>query len=101
MLIRNVDHRGSLVDVQISNGIIQDIGSGLVDNGQAEFEGGGGALLPGLHDHHIHINATAAAMASVKCGPQDVTSAQALIETLHNARHYSWYWLSSQRRGRD
>ena len=85
MLIRNVDHNGRLVEVQITQGVIRDIGPELGNDGESEFEGRGGALLPGLHDHHIHINATAAAMASVRCGPPVVTSAQALIETLHNA----------------
>lgn len=42
----------------------------------------GGLLLPGLHDHHIHVSAMAAARASVRCGPPDVTDAEGLAAAL-------------------
>src|SRR4030081_2706036 len=35
----------------------------------AEIDAGGGALLPGLHDHHLHLFAEAARRSSVACGP--------------------------------
>ncbi len=42
----------------------------------------GSALLPGLNDHHVHLNALAAALDSVACGPPltEVTLATALSE---------------------
>jgi predicted amidohydrolase YtcJ len=48
----------------------------------AVIEAGGGLLLPGLHDHHIHVAATAAALASVPCGPPEVAGAEALAARL-------------------
>ena len=42
----------------------------------------GGLLLPGLHDHHIHVSAMAAARASVRCGPPDVADADGLAAAL-------------------
>jgi predicted amidohydrolase YtcJ len=45
--------------------------------------GTGGALLPGLHDHHCHLLATAAASASVPCGPPEVTTSAELAAALH------------------
>ena len=86
MLIRNVDLKGTIADVHIAQGIIQDIGPNLKYDDGIFFEGAGGALLPGLHDHHIHLNASAAAMNSVRCGPPDVVDKIALINTLHVAQ---------------
>lgn len=42
----------------------------------------GGALLPGLHDHHIHLAALAAKRASAWCGPPEVTTRAELAAVL-------------------
>lgn len=42
----------------------------------------GGALLPGLHDHHIHLAALAVRAASVLCGPPDVQTPDQLAAAL-------------------
>jgi predicted amidohydrolase YtcJ len=42
----------------------------------------GGALLPGLHDHHIHLAGLAARAASVPCGPPEVNDAEELARQL-------------------
>lgn len=42
----------------------------------------GGVLLPGLHDHHLHVAATAVALASVRCGPPEVADAAGLAAVL-------------------
>ncbi len=86
MLIRNVDLKGTIVDVFITQGIIRDIGPNLKYDDKIFLEGAGGALLPGLHDHHIHLNASAAAMNSLSCGPPDIVNKTALINTLHAAQ---------------
>lgn len=83
MLIRNVDVQGALCDVRVDQGKIVEIGTGL--EGNHAFDGQGGALIPGLHDHHIHLNASAAAMNSVKCGPPEVETEDELIAALHEA----------------
>jgi predicted amidohydrolase YtcJ len=49
------------------------------------IDAGGAALLPGLHDHHIHLLALAAARRSVPCGPPEVTSVAALATALRAA----------------
>lgn len=53
MLIRGVEVAGRRgpVDVRIAEGVIVEIGPGL--GGPDGVDGRGGALLPGLHDHHI------------------------------------------------
>ncbi len=50
------------------------------------MDAAGGALLPGLHDHHIHLLALAAAQRSVRCGPPDIGTGDELAALLghHN-----------------
>jgi len=81
VLIRNVEVYGEIRDVRTNGRIITDIAPHL--EGIADIDGNGGALLPGLHDHHIHLNATAAAMNSVRCGPPEVKSEDELIAALN------------------
>ncbi|HEY1665938.1 MAG TPA: amidohydrolase family protein [Trebonia sp.] len=57
-------------DVRLADGLITDCGQGLrPEPGEEVFEAAGGVLLPGLHDHHVHLRALAAAAASVSVGP--------------------------------
>ena len=66
------------LDVRIARGRIAAIGAGLArERGEPVCEGRGGALLPGLHDHHVHLHALAAAQTSIACGPPAVLNAQA------------------------
>lgn len=51
----------------------------------AVVDGRGGALLPGLHDHHLHLAATAAEDRSVACGPPAVAGPHALGRALRGA----------------
>lgn len=68
MLLRDVEVEGARTDVRVSSGTVVAMGTGLRRAAdEAELEGRGGALLPGLHDHHIHLHAAAAARASVDC----------------------------------
>ncbi|MDQ4421802.1 amidohydrolase family protein [Sphingobium sp. DEHP117] len=52
------------MDIAISRGRIAAISSHLSLKGE-EIDGHGGTLLPGLHDHHLHLAATAARRQSV------------------------------------
>jgi predicted amidohydrolase YtcJ len=76
LIIRNVevDGRGGL-DVRLEAGRIAAIGPGLAGPGET-LDGRGGALIPGLADHHVHLLATAARRRSVTLddvsGPQDL-----------------------------
>ena len=85
MIIKNVDLDGQLIDVRLAKGLIAEIGHDLL--GEEVFDGKGGALLPGLHDHHIHLNATAAALNSISCGPPEIQSENDLINTLTRPGH--------------
>jgi len=87
MLIRNVEVYGQIRDVRTNRKVITEIAPAL--EGVADFDGKGGAILPGLHDHHIHLNATAAALNSVRCGPPEVQNKDQLIAAL-NAPGEGW-----------
>ncbi len=66
LVIVNAEVDGVLVDVQLAGGRIESI----VPRGQKRslgphLDADGGALLPGLHDHHLHLLALGASLASV------------------------------------
>ena len=55
---------GTRTDLALRDGRIAAIGPQLASKGQ-DFDAAGCTLLPGLHDHHLHILATAARRQSV------------------------------------
>ena len=70
MLLRDADFNGNRCDLRIVGSQIAAVAPWLAaEAGEAVVEARGGAIVPGLHDHHIHLNALAAAAASVDCGP--------------------------------
>lgn len=66
-LFRDVEVEGVRTDVRTRGGVIAEIGSGLVPGDEEVVDGRGGALIPGLHDHHLHLLALAADRSSVDC----------------------------------
>jgi predicted amidohydrolase YtcJ len=54
----------------------------LKGRGYEVFNAHGAALLPGLHDHHIHLAGLAVRASSVVCGPPEVTDEGALALAL-------------------
>ena len=73
---------GRLADVLVRGGVIAAVGAGLAVDAATVIDAGGALLLPGLHDHHIHLAATAASLASIRCGPPEVRDAAALAAAL-------------------
>lgn len=77
---------GEPVDIATSDGVIVEIGQNLSRRG-AELDAEGATVLPGLHDHHIHILASAARRGSIDlsaCGnATEVRDAIARISRLH------------------
>ncbi len=59
-------------------------------SGERIVEAEGGLLLPGLHDHHLHFFAYAAARASVRCGPPAVAGESELMDALNHAEGSGW-----------
>jgi predicted amidohydrolase YtcJ len=80
-----VEGRGPL-DVRAEHGRIVEIGPSLARvPGERVLDAGGGALLPGLHDHHLHLLALAASLVSARCGPPDVSDRRGLARALSRA----------------
>jgi predicted amidohydrolase YtcJ len=66
VLFRDAEVEGTIVDVRCDAMTITDVGvRGTVSGADTVVDAGGGALLPGLHDHHVHLFALAAARASL------------------------------------
>ncbi|GAA4259765.1 amidohydrolase family protein [Dietzia aurantiaca] len=91
ILFREVEVRGRIVDVRTRGPRVVEIGERLDPRGgggtrsEDLFECGGAALLPGLHDHHLHLHAMAAARQSVAVGPPAVTDRDGLVAALRAA----------------
>ncbi len=91
MLIRDAEiWRGDRDDVRLAAGRIEALGQLPPRPGEAVIDAGGGALLPGLHDHHIHLPALAAKAASVICGPPEVVDKAQLAARLAAQHGSGW-----------
>jgi len=92
VLIRNVELDGrDIIDLRCERGLVSDIADSLQPHAQETvIDGRGGAILPGLHDHHIHLLALAAAHSSVMCGPPQVTDTEQLRQALNSATGSDW-----------
>ncbi len=98
LLIRGAEVHGALCDVRVGHGRVLEIGHGLPREGTEEVvEAAGGALLPGLTDHHIHLFATAADLASVPCGPPTARDAAELRDVLRRAEPDGHGWIRGVR----
>lgn len=83
LLFVGAEVAGRRCDVHVRGGRVEALGGRLaVPPGAEVVAAGGGALLPALHDHHIHLLATAAAADSVPCGPPHVTDLVGLRRAL-------------------
>ncbi|WP_416974052.1 amidohydrolase family protein [Streptomyces sp. 4F14] len=68
LLIRDAEVDGRRSDVRVGKGIVVDVAARLSrEPGEEVVEAQGGALMPGLTDHHLHLFALAASFASVDC----------------------------------
>jgi len=75
-----------LTDVRLTGGRIAECAPRLrPTHGETEIDAGGGTLIPGLHDHHVHLRALAAARVSVAAGPPWIRTAADLIARLRAA----------------
>lgn len=80
--LRNARISGQVRDLHIIEGVLAErsaLGADRVDLD-------GMTVLPGLHDHHIHLAAAAASAQSVSLGPQVLASGGGLAGVLRAAR---------------
>ncbi len=67
MLIKNAQINRRRVDLRVGQTVDAVATELAAQPGEAEIDVGGGEVLPGLHDHHIHVFAAAASYESVDC----------------------------------
>jgi predicted amidohydrolase YtcJ len=86
MLIRQATlPDGHVADVRVDERIV-DIADRLDPLGSEHvLDVAGGAVLPGLHDHHLHLRAMAAALDSLAVGPPRVRTKAQLAQALATA----------------
>lgn len=86
LLLRDVAVNGRRLDVLVVDEVITEMGQSLRPPGHPPvIDGEGGALIPGLHDHHAHLLAAAAARASVAVGPAEAHDLDGLAALLREA----------------
>ena len=92
LLIVNAEVDGnSALDIRCRDGRIAEIGRGLAAApGELDYDAHGGAVIPGLNDHHVHLFALAAASRSIRCGPPEVRNAAELNAALARAPGAGW-----------
>jgi predicted amidohydrolase YtcJ len=88
LIVANAEIAERRADVRIEGGRIAEIGQRL--RGGLVLDAKGGALIPGLHDHHIHLLALAASLRSVTVSPESVKGMAGLKATLNAA---SGHWI--------
>lgn len=91
MLIRNAEvNFRERIDLRIEQGRVVEMAARLDERQDEEaIDAQACVLLPGLHDHHLHLRALAAALSSVACGPPRVTDAAMLAQVLREAARAS------------
>lgn len=86
MLIRRaVLLDGTRTDIRVDERITEVAGDLTARRGETVYDAAGGTVIPGLHDHHVHLRAAAAALHSVRVGPDEVRSRQDLVRLLAGA----------------
>jgi len=76
---------GAVADIRVG-ARIDEVGDNLAaQQGEGVLDAGGGTVLPGLHDHHVHVRSAASALDSFSVGPPGVSTKAQLAQMLSNA----------------
>lgn len=90
LLFRDVELPSGRADVAVEEDRVSAVGPDLAAGTAEVIDGRGAALLPGLHDHHLHLHAIAADADSVRCGPPHVHTGEELAAALDGAPGQGW-----------
>jgi predicted amidohydrolase YtcJ len=84
---------GTVTDIRVGEQI-DEMGDDLVaEPREGVLQAGGGTVLPGLHDHHVHVRSAAAALDSFSVGPPGVSTKDQLMQLLWNASPGADGWI--------
>lgn len=94
MILRRAEVEGACADVRLERGRVAAIAPRLdAAPGEGVLDAEGGALLPGLHDHHLHAMALAASLRSIHCGPAVIDDRAGLEALLREATPDRTGWI--------
>lgn len=81
MLIRHATLLdGAVVDIRVGETIEQVAESLSPEPDEEVLDAASGAVIPGLHDHHLHVHSAAAEQDSIRVGPAEVVGEAALAQ---------------------
>jgi predicted amidohydrolase YtcJ len=75
---------GTSVDIRLDEQIA-DVGELKAHKGEQVLDAAGATVIPGLHDHHVHLRSAAAALTSARVGPAEVRGRDDLARALADA----------------
>jgi predicted amidohydrolase YtcJ len=84
---------GTVTDIRVGARIEQVGPHLLAQRGETVLDARGGTVLPGLHDHHVHLRSAASALDSLPLGPPSVCTKEQLAHTLSQARPGADGWI--------
>ena len=76
---------GRVADIRVEERILEIADSLDPLDSEQVLDAAAGAVLPGLHDHHLHLRAMAAALDSLAVGPPQVRTKAQLAQALATA----------------
>lgn len=84
---------GTTTDIRVDERI-SEVAAGLTQEpGEQVLDAAGATVIPGLHDHHVHLRSAAAALTSTRVGPAEVHSRADLARALAHAAVRSDGWI--------
>jgi predicted amidohydrolase YtcJ len=83
---------GTTTDLRVDERIVE-MGDLSPHKGEQVLDAARGTVIPGLHDHHVHLRSAAAALTSARVGPAEVRGRQDLARALAEAQVGSDGWI--------
>ena len=84
---------GAAVDLRVGVSIDEVADTLTPRPGEDVLDAAGGTVLPGLHDHHVHLFSAAAAATSLRVGPPQVRDRDGLAAALASAEAGDDGWI--------
>ncbi|KUI00314.1 amidohydrolase [Mycolicibacterium acapulense] len=84
---------GRSVDIRVAEKIVAVEPELAPVSGEPVYDAAGRTVIPGLHDHHVHLRSAAAALGSVRVGPAEVHNRAELARALATAKPGADGWV--------
>ncbi|MEO3759016.1 amidohydrolase family protein [Mycobacterium sp. B14F4] len=84
---------GAAVDIRVGERIVTVADRLAPLAGEQVYDAAGKTVIPGIHDHHVHLRAAAAALTSTRVGPAEVHDRAELARALATAQVGDDGWI--------